>query len=428
MQNVAESPRTIATRAVHDVVVRGRSLDRALDASPQGKDRALVTELAFGTVRHYYSLSSEIRARLRMPLKPQEAIVECALLVGAYQLRHLRVPPYAAVSESVRTVVELGRPWAKGLTNAVLRRIAREPPIVENEEAMLDQPRWIIDALRADRLHDADEILRVSNERAPMSLRVNRLVQPRDEYRAALESVGIASQPGFTAESLRLDAPCATTTLPGFASGAVSVQDEGAQLAAGLLPLAPRARILDACAAPGGKAFHLLECEPSLQLVALDVEHARCDDIRAGAARLGVEPTVICGDATGRAWWDDVVFDAVLVDAPCSGTGTLRRHPDIRLLKHARDVPAFANLQHDLLQNLWGTLRAGGTLLYCTCSILSAENDAVIGRFLGLQSDAESLAIDATWGTATTHGRQLFPASGGPDGFYYARLRKRSYR
>jgi 16S rRNA (cytosine967-C5)-methyltransferase len=288
MPTSAESPRAVAARAVHDVVAGGRSLDRALDELPAGPDGALVRELAFGTVRHYYSLSSDVRARLTTPLKPRDAIVECVLLVGAYQLRHTRVPPYAAVSESVRAVVELGRPWAKGLTNALLRRLTREAPIVANEEAALDQPRWIIDALRADRATDADAILRVSNERAPMSLRVNRRVQTRDMYRSSLNEAGLAAEPGLTEDSLRLAEPCPVAKLPGFASGAVSVQDEGAQLAAELLPLAPGARVLDACAAPGGKAFHMLEREPSLRLVALDVDAARCDEIRAGAARLAI--------------------------------------------------------------------------------------------------------------------------------------------
>jgi 16S rRNA (cytosine967-C5)-methyltransferase len=425
MPPAAESPRTLATRAVHDVAVAGRSLDRALDSIVASPERALVTELAFGTIRHYYSLASDVRARLATPLKARERIVECALLVGAYQIRHTRVPPYAAVSESVRTVVELGRPWAKGLTNALLRRLAREAPIVGDEEAALDQPSWIIDALRADRLEDADTILRVSNERAPMSLRVNRRVQTRDAYRALLTDAGIAAQHGIASDSLRLDTPRATAELPGFASGSVSVQDEGAQLAPELMPLAPGMRVLDACAAPGGKTFHMLEREPASILVALDAVETRCAEIRAGAARLRVEPIVLCGDGTRRDWWDGNPFDAILVDAPCSGTGTLRRHPDIRLLKHAQDLPVFAATQFALLANLWGMLRLGGTLLYCTCSMLSVENDAVIGRFLAERPDAECTVIDATWGVPTLHGRQLFPSSGGPDGFYYARLRKR---
>ena len=421
--------RGYAAELLHRVAFEGHSLDRILsEASPLERDRALVHELTIGSVRHFYSLSHEINSRLLTPLKPRDSIVFCLLLIGAYQLRHMRIPTYASVNETVNATRQIGRPWSRGLVNQVLRRVASEEVIqTRSEEAALDHPDWLIERVRESYPGIWREILAVCLTRAPMSLRVNATKADASTYLKSLLASGVSAHSGQPDGCLVLDSPTPTSSLPGFDQGLVSVQDSGAMWAAHLLSPMKGERVLDACAAPGGKAMHMLERAPGLDLIALDVDPDRCDQIRSECRRLGFDPAlVIQGDATNLHWWDREQFDAVLIDAPCSGTGTLRRHPDIKLLKRESDLAQYQNLQVQLLENLWHVLKPGGRLLYCTCSILSAENDDAIERLTSVRDDAEIEPISQDWGLAMKFGRQLLPELNGADGFYYSMVKKRS--
>ncbi len=419
---VHRDARTEAMLAVARVL-RGRSLDAALDTARTHPDRALVFELVHGSLRHYLSLSEALRPRLRRAVKDTE--VEAGLLVGAYQLLHTRVKPYAAVSACVDGVRKLGKSSASGLVNAVLRSLVRSPPSASASPAgPSDHPTWLAERIGKDWGERAEQIMSANIGRAPMALRINMRKVSTTEYAALLNAAKMNARPGAFAETLILARPSPRSTLPGFADGLVSIQDESAQIAAHLVAPQTAERILDACAAPGGKAFHLAEQEPSCQLTAVDSDETRLAFARTEAERLGHQVRFLQGDATKRDWWDGVPFDRVLVDAPCSGTGTLRRRPDITLHRTAADVHTHATQQGAMLDAVWPTLRPGGTLIYCTCSILAEENDDVVAAFLDRTSNATALAIDAAWGLPTSHGRQTLPAPGKGDGFYFARLVK----
>jgi len=413
--------RARAARAVDAVRRKGRALDEVLGAGTP----PLVRELAFGTCRHYFSLRAAVDARLSHPLRDRDQDIYALLLVGLYQLRHTRVPDHAAVSETVAATRVLGKPWARGLVNGVLRRAAKAPPDPASEEERWEHPRWLIEALRTAWPDLCPELLDANNGRAPMALRVNRAKHGIPAYRALLDAADLPHRPGIAPASLVLEAPVPAARLPGYDAGWVAVQDEAAQLATTLLPHGPRARVLDACAAPGGKAFGMLEADPSIAVTALDTSEHRLKRLHGEADRLGHRfAKVITGDATDTTWWDGNPFDAILLDAPCSGTGTLRRHPDIKVSRTPAEVRSAAALQRAMLGSLWAVLSSGGTLLYCTCSVLPEENDAVLEDFLAVTPDAASVPIHASWGRSTDHGRIVLPSPGGPDGFYFARVAK----
>jgi 16S rRNA (cytosine967-C5)-methyltransferase len=419
--------RATAASLLHRVAFDGRSLDVALgNENLPERDRPLIQELVFGSVRHYYSLSAEIASGLITPLKPRDSIVHCLLVVGAYQLRHTRIPPYASVSETVDACRQIARPWARGLINQVLRRLASsQAPAPADDETCWDHPAWLVEMIRADYPEDWQGILHASLSRAPLTLRVDLQRMTRSDYIDLLSGQGVSAHTSGSEATLVLGTPVPAASLPGFRAGTVSVQDEGAQHAAVLLAPAAGDHILDACAAPGGKAIHLLERAPKMDLVALERDHDRCELVRQEYRRRGYDgQPVLQGDATTQQWWDGRPFNRILLDAPCSGTGTLRRHPDIKLLKRATDIPRYRETQGQLLANLWQTLARGGRMLYCTCSVLSAENDVVVGNFLTGTDDATVETILADWGVATRYGRQLLPAIDGPDGFYYSMLVK----
>ncbi|CAI3790792.1 Ribosomal RNA small subunit methyltransferase B [Pseudomonas sp. MM221] len=429
------NPRLAAARALAAVLSGKASLNSSLPAQldkVDERDRGLTQDLAFGTARWQPRLDLLAAQLLQKPFKAADADVQALLLVGLYQLFYTRIPAHAAIGETVGCADKLKKPWAKGLLNAVLRRAQREgedlltgmerDPVVRTAH-----PRWLQKALKAFWPEQWEAICAANNAHPPMILRVNRRHHSRDAYLALLAEAGIgASACQYSRDGIVLAEACDVRGLPGFAEGWVSVQDEAAQLSADLLELAPGQRVLDACCAPGGKTCHLLEAEAGLaQMVAIDLEAKRLTRVRENLDRLKLDAELIACDARDTAsWWDGKPFQRILLDAPCSATGVIRRHPDIKLTRQADDIPALATLQGELLDALWPTLEVGGMLLYATCSSLPTENTEVIGAFLARTPGARELDLATEAGLRQPHGRQLLAQEGGHDGFYYAKLIK----
>ena len=429
------NPRLAAARALASVLggkaSLGSSLPPLLDKVAP-RDRGLAQDLAFGTARWQPRLALLADKLLQKPFKAADRDLEALLLIGLYQLFYTRIPAHAAIGETVGCADKLKKSSAKGLLNAVLRRAQREG---ETIIASLDRdpvlhsahPRWLQKALKAHWPEHWQAICAANNAHPPLILRVNRRHGSRDQYLAELRAAGLEAEPcAFSQDGIRLLQACDVTGLPGFAEGRVSVQDEAAQLAAELLELAPGQRVLDACCAPGGKTCHLLEAQPELAaVVAVDLEDKRLVRVRENLGRLGLQAELIAADARAvDAWWDGRAFQRILLDAPCSATGVIRRHPDIKLTRQAADIPALAQLQGELLDALWPTLAVGGILLYATCSTLPTENTEVIAAFLARTPGARELAIAGPFGLQQPHGRQLLAQTDGHDGFYYAKLIK----
>ena len=431
--------RAAAARVVDAVTDGGRSLDAAIaefEAGVAPQDRSLLRLLAYGTLRRHWQIGAWLDELLARPLRRRDRIVHALLAVGLYQLTDTRVPDHAAVSETVEASRLLGRPKLAGLVNACLRRFRREdlaalPP--GGDEARWNHPAWLLAAIRRDWPEDWQGILEANNARAPMWLRANSRRQSAHDYRERLAAAGIHAEcmPGLD-DALRLAEPCPVEALPGFASGDVSVQDGAAQIAAGWLLDRPAQRVLDACAAPGGKTGHLLERGVAgLELVAIDNDASRAEGIRENLSRLGYSATIVVADASNpEDWWDGRSFDAILLDAPCSASGVIRRHPDIRLLRRESDIATLAGVQRALLDALWPLLGPGGRLLYATCSVLAAENDAVVGAFLAANADAtENTVLPDNNIRALMRrkacGYQVLPGTADLDGFYYACLEKK---
>ena len=429
------NPRLAAARALASVLAGkaslGSSLPPLLDRV-DARDRGLAQDLAFGTARWQPRLALIAEKLLQKPFKAADHDVEALLLVGLYQLFYTRIPAHAAIGETVACVDKLKKTSLKGLLNAVLRNAQRDGEAIC---ASLDSdpvlhtahPRWLQKALKANWPEHWQAICAANNAHPPLILRINRRLRSRDAYLTELAAAGIAASPcTYSCDGILLAQACDVTSLPGFAAGHVSVQDEAAQLAADLLQLAPGQRVLDACCAPGGKTCHLLEAEPKLaHVLGVDLEAKRLVRVRENLARLGLEAELIAADGRDLAsWWDGQPFQRILLDAPCSATGVIRRHPDIKLTRQASDITALATLQGELLDALWTTLEVGGILLYATCSVLPEENSDNIGAFLARTPGARELDIEGTFGLKQAHGRQLLPQVDGHDGFYYAKLIK----
>ena len=431
----APQPRVLAVQALVAVLGDGRTLTQAADreAARLGdpRDAALMKELCYGTLRFLPRLEAWLVRLLERPLKAADLDVKLLLLLGLYQLAYLRVPAHAAVQQTVEASRALDKSWAAGLVNAVLRRFQRERAEIEagadGPEARYAHPRWFIDQLKADWPEHWQTILTAGNERPPMTLRVNRRRRTRDAYLAELTAAGIGAKACVhSADGLTLDSALDVAVLPGFAEGRCSVQDEGAQLAAGLLDVQDGMRVLDACAAPGGKTCHLLELQPGLSLQAVEQDGKRAGRIRDNLARLGLEAELKVADAAAPAgWWDGRPFDRILLDAPCSASGVVRRHPDVKARRTPEEVAAAAGLQARLLDALWPLLAPGGKLLYVTCSVFRRENVSRLEAFLAGKPDASALPLDPDWGVAAGPGRQVLTGEGGMDGFYYACVQKR---
>ena len=429
------NPRLAAAKALTAVLNGKASLNSSLPLQldkVEARDRGLTQDLAFGTARWYPRLSALANKLLQKPFKAADADVEALLLVGLYQLLYTRVPAHAAIGETVGCADKLKKPWAKGLLNAVLRNAQRdsEALLAELEHdpvVRTAHPRWLQKSLKAFWPEQWEAICAANNAHPPMILRVNRRHKTRDQYLQLLAESDVQAQPCvYSRDGIVLAEACDVRNLPGFAEGWISVQDEAAQLAADLLDLAPGQRVLDACCAPGGKTCHILEAEPQLAgVVAVDLEAKRLARVRENLERLGLSAELIAADGRDTAtWWDGKPFQRILLDAPCSATGVIRRHPDIKLTRQPDDIAALATLQGELLDAMWPTLEVGGILLYATCSTLPTENTEVIEAFLARTPGARELDIAGQFGIKQPHGRQLLAQEGGHDGFYYAKLIK----
>jgi len=426
MKNV----RALAAKTIQEVVYRGRSLATLLPQALEKckpRDRALLQELCYGALRYHFRLNQLLQQQMSKPLKAKEGDIESLLIVGLYQLLYMRTPGHAAVSETVSAVQELKKGWAKGLVNGVLRNCQRN---LEELQAQADthyssqfsHPEWLIERFQRAWPNEWCEILNANNQYPPMTLRINSRHNNRETYQQHLAEQQLeASLPPHSHVALTLLKAQDVTQLPGFNEGWFSVQDAAAQLSAQLLDAQPGERILDACAAPGGKSCHILESQPALgELVAIDCEAERLKRVEENLNRLALNATLLCADASDtKAWWDGKPFDRILLDAPCSATGVIRRHPDIKLLRKNDDIDKLVMLQKDILEALWPLLKVGGQLLYATCSALPEENSEQLSAFLSRHPDARESIIDAEWGRACAVGRQILPGEQAMDGFFY---------
>ncbi|MBU3068705.1 16S rRNA (cytosine(967)-C(5))-methyltransferase RsmB [Aestuariicella sp. G3-2] len=407
------------------------------------QEQPLLQELCFGTCRWQPQLQSILNRLLEKPLKPKDSDIHALLLLGLYQLKYLRIPDHAALNNTVAACKSLKKPWAEKLVNGILRRFQRER---ESLEAALQKspaytsahPNWLRKSIENFWPQQSEAVFAANNAHPPFTLRLNLSQQSRDDYRQTLENLELGSTPTpFSPFGLTLDKACDVNKLPGFSEGKLSVQDEAAQLAGELLQLQPGQRVLDACCAPGGKTGHILELgtqltSPLQNVVALDLEARRLERVKDNLQRLQHQlnqynqtTTLICADALAvDEWWDGEPFDRILLDAPCSATGVVRRHPDIKLLRNAADIAKLAALQLSLLRALWPTLKPGGRLVYATCSLLPTENTRVVEQFIESEAGAKHDPIDALWGLPQACGRQLLPQIQGHDGFYYACINK----
>jgi len=429
--------RAVAALVLADIVIHGRSLDAALDAIDERtgglddkRDRGLVQEIAYGCMRWYFYLDALANELLEKPLKPKDQNIRLLLLVGLYQLAYLSIKPHAAVAETVAATVDLGKPWAKGLLNACLRRFQREEATLSKQVAgcgpdiALSHPQWLLQEFQRDWPNDWEVVAERNNQRPPMHLRVNQARIDRDNVMQKLVSAGHDTEKLPTPCGLLLDSPAPVDQLPGFAAGEFSVQDLSAQYAAILLDPRPGDNILDACAAPGGKACHLLEIiNGRATLVAVELDPRRAERIRENLTRLELHAELKIADAADPpSWWDGKRFDRILLDAPCSATGVIRRHPDIKYHRTPADVDRLVELQATLLEALWPLLKQGGKLLYATCSVLARENEQQIIQLLQKHTDAREILVSPTGSVPRQHGAQFLPSQG--DGFYYCLVEK----
>jgi 16S rRNA (cytosine967-C5)-methyltransferase len=440
MTAAAASARSLSAHAVARVLREGVTLDAALKHALVGADPKLVPSvrsLSYGAVRGYFRHEALLGKLLSTPVRSLDFLVRALLSVALYELEDERTPQYAVVDAAVQTAKATDAVRASGLINAVLRRYLRERKTLDAEIASKPAlrhaaPIWLADRFRADWPVRWTQLLAASDSQAPMWLRVNPRLSSADQYLGELASAGIGARAEpRVPQTIVLDSPCDVQVLPGFAAGLVSVQDLGAQCVAFPLGLESGQRVLDMCAAPGGKTALIAEREPNLAaLVAVDIDPQRVARIRENLSRGTLQANVIVGDSTDSArWWDGTLFDRILLDAPCSGLGVIRRHPDIRLRKSPSDIDKLPALQGRLLKSAWGMLSPGGRLVYVTCTVTRSENRDVIGAFLNTTPDARAVPVEEWqgWpglGDADEFGRQILPGEAGADGFYYAALTK----
>lgn len=418
-------------------VFNGQSLSavqvHTTDKLEDARDRGLANEIVNGVLRWRWQLEFFISSLLKKPLKPKDMEVQLILLMALYELDECRTPDYAVINESVELVRKSGKKWAAGLVNAVLRSFTREKErltsSIKDGVVRYSHPAWILEKVKSDWPQQWQQILDANNQRPAFCLRVNQMQYSVLQYRQLLTKEGLESSAVALADhALKLNHGVDVRLLPGFAEGAISVQDAGAQLAAELLDVSETDRVLDLCAAPGGKTCHILERYPSVSsLLAVELDELRMKRVSENLQRLKLESRaeLIVADARDiEQWWNGEEFNRILIDAPCSASGVIRRHPDIKTLRRESDIAPLVKLQSEILLAAWKMLATGGELLYVTCSIFKDENQHQIQHFLSLKDNAVEIEISADWGQTCKYGRQLFPGEQDADGFYYCRLKK----
>lgn len=423
-------PRLKAVKVLSKVIKHKQPLNEALQPYAQNDDRRLITEFCYGVCRYYYSLQELLKKLIERPLRTKDFDVELSLLLGLYQLKYMRIKPFAVVNENVKLAAKLKKHWAKGLINAVLRKYLSQEKSIEdklkaNQVYLSAHPQWLIDLFKSNKQKNLKSLLLANNQIAPIYLRVNPLKTSMQAYCQALDKQEIAYQQiKYMPNALLLESKENIIDLPFFKEGYFVVQDLAAQLAPSLLDLKPGFQVLDACSAPGGKLTGILELGLDLKkVVSLEVNEKRIAQIHQNLARLEMEAEVIKGDALELSnWWDGQYFDRILLDAPCSALGVIRRHPDIKLLRDIDGIKKIATLQAKILATLWKTLKPGGRLLYATCSVLPSENEIQIQHFLKKHKDASNIEIRLPFGQPAEFGWQCLPDPS--DGFYYALLEK----
>lgn len=426
--------RASAAKVLYQVVDKGQSLTTALPIAQQllpAKDRALLQEICYGVLRWLPRLEFISRQLMSKPLTGKQRPVHFLILIGLYQLKYMRVPAHAAVAETVNAIKVLKSPKLSGLVNAILRNYQRQQDELEvsadaNDSCKFGHPGWLIKRIKAAYPEQWQDVLTANNERPPMWIRVNQQHHSRKDYQALLAADEIESVITDSADSsLRLEKPTDVYKLAGFTEGHSSVQDGAAQFAAQFLDAQPGELVLDACAAPGGKTAHILERQPALKhLVAVDFDASRLARVQENLTRMDLDAELIHGDASKpETWWQGEQFDRILLDAPCSATGVIRRHPDIKWLRRDSDIAALVQLQAEILDAMWQQLKPGGTLLYATCSILPAENSEQISQFIARTADAKPVPLTAN-SEKQASSWQILPNTQGMDGFFYAKLQK----
>jgi len=436
---MSASLRARVAKGLTRVVSKGNSLSEVVPDFDNltHQDKALARELLFGTLRQYYPLDGITNRLLNKPLKTKDDDLKCLIMLGLYQLFYTRIPDHAVLSETVQASVKLKKPWAKGLINALLRKALREGDnLVESVNAKpwiaASLPQWFYQQIEQDWPEETTQIATNSHQRAPLTLRINSRRTSRDKYLQKLQDKGINAKPHSLAEhALLLEKSCDITSLPGYREGDFSVQDSAAQMAGSLLDVKPGHRILDACAAPGGKTSHLLELTNNkAEMVAVDNSAARVERLQENLKRLQLNSKTVVADVIDtNNWFDGELFDRILCDAPCSATGIIRRHPDIAVLRRESDIKPLNRIQQQILDALWPLLKPGGIMLYATCSILRSENSEQISAFLQRHQDVRLEEITSGGAGSfefrnASPGWQILPGENEMDGFYYAKLHK----
>ncbi len=424
------NPRICAASILTEVVADKKSLNAVIDTARKSSEMALTKQLCFGTCRYYFQLKHIQKNFLKKSIKAKEMQVEMLLLCALYELIYLNTQPHAVVNETVEALKIIKKHWAVKLINGILRNFLRQKSqqlenLTKNPVAFYAHPLWLIEKIKKAYPTDFQKILAENNKKAPMILRVNQQKITTQNYLEKLKAHDIeASTSPICDSAIVLKSACQVQALPGFFEGECSIQDVHAQLAVNLLPVDATHRVLDACAAPGGKSAHLLEkFSNDLDLTVLDVDAHRIPLVLENFERLHLSAKILTADATAlNDWWDKNAFDRILLDAPCSATGVIRRHPDIKLLRQESDIAQLQKTQRALLKTLWQTLKSGGKLLYCTCSVLPEENMENIQWFLQTTQNATIQRLSLA--SSTTTGLQKLPGDACGDGFYYCLLNK----
>jgi len=427
-----QNPRIAAIHALSEVLDKNKNLGdcEALSRIKDSRDNAFARNLTYGVLRWLSALEWLAAELLDKPLKKREHEVQHLVLLGLQQLWHDHTASHAAVNETAECARMLGKPWAVGLINAVLRRFQREQETLlrrmEKAGKQFAHPAWLLKQVQQDWPEHWRDIIETNNQQAPLWLRINRQRADEATLLHDLKEAGFeVSDHAFARDAVCISPAAAVVKIPGFEKGWLSVQDPAAQLARDLLNPCAGDRILDACAAPGGKTAHLLESCPEIQLTVLDRQAQRVEQIKQNLDRLGLKAETIVADAIAvDTWWKGEKFNKILLDAPCSATGVIRRHPEIKWLRSPQQVDDVVNIQAELLAALWPLLEPGGVLVYATCSVFKRENSQQVQKFMAQHADASVESPDLEWGLADTVGRQILPGEAQMDGFFYAVLRK----